>query len=73
MKPWQEKANRLIYNSAKASFLQANTKPNGELYRRHVPYTVPQIACDLIDCLNRDDEEMAKAIFLSYDGMKLTY
>jgi hypothetical protein len=72
MKPWEEKANRLIASACYQSYVKANTMKNGERYKKHVPYIVPQIAENLIACLNKNDEETAKAIFLSYDGMKLT-
>ena len=70
MKPWEEKANRLINNACRASYLRANTSPTGRKYARHVQYTVPELAEHLIDCLNRGDEEKAKALFLTYDGIK---
>ncbi len=69
---WQDKAHRLIYNACSQSYEQAQiSRLTGKRYRSHVPYSVPQFAEDLIDCLNRNDEEKAKALFLSYEGMKL--
>jgi hypothetical protein len=61
---WQDKANRLI---ADASF-DAYTKAN-KGRKRHVPYSIPQYAEDLVECLAFNDEERAKAIFIRHaDG-----
>lgn len=70
--PWRDKAQRLIYLSCKKSYEKAQiSKDTNKRYKKHVPYIVPEIAENLIECLNKDDEEKAKAIFLSYEGMKL--
>ena len=61
---WQDQVKRAIGALCRVSYLQANLLPNGKLRRRHVPYSVPDVAQDLIDCLNTDDEERAKAIML---------
>jgi hypothetical protein len=66
MKAWQEKAHRLIYNLCKTSYQQANYKKS----KKHIPYSVPELAQELIDCLNTEDEVRAKDIFLSYEGLK---
>ncbi len=71
MKTWKDRANQFIHMACKQSYLKANTKKDGSLYKKHHPYAVPEIAEKLISCLNNEDEETAKAIFLSYDGMKL--
>jgi hypothetical protein len=65
MKPWQEKAHRLIYNLCRTSYIQANKKN-----KKHIPYSIPELAKELIDCLNTEDEVRAKDIFLSYEGLK---
>lgn len=71
MKPWQEKAHRLIGNVCRNSYEHAQiSKLTGKRYKKHVPYSVPSFAQDLIDCLNTGNEERAKALFLSYEGMK---
>ena len=61
--PWVKKANALVYALCQKSYMQANYK-NGKKYKKHVPYSVPQEAQDLLDCIQRDDEEGAKAMFL---------
>jgi hypothetical protein len=66
MKPWAEKAHRIIGRLCLDSYRQSNPKPG----RKHVPYVVPALAQDLVDCLNKDDEVRAKCLFLSYEGMK---
>ena len=69
--PWRAKAHRLIYSLSKASFLAVNTKPDGTLYAKHRPYSVPADAEFLCKCLADNNEQGAKDFFLSYDGMKL--
>ncbi len=64
--PWRTKCHELIYKLCRASFLQANQKENGLLYKVTRPYTVPQEAKDLINCLNTNDEVGAKTLF-NYD------
>lgn len=64
MKPWREKANREIERLCRESYLHMNQYSDGTMRRKHVPYSVPAIAKALVDCLNRDDEETAKAIFV---------
>jgi hypothetical protein len=63
MKTWQDKANLVIYGLCSQSYRQANYR-DGKPLKHHVPYSVPQEAKDLIDCLNNNDEAGAKAMFL---------
>ena len=67
---WEKKAHRIISIVCKQSYKQTNTRKNGKKYKKHRPYHVPQLAKDLIKCLEDQDEERAKALFLSYEGMK---
>lgn len=67
---WKDKAHRIIGNLSRQSYLAANRLSNGTMRKRHVPYVIPELAQDLIACLNTNDEHKAKAIFLSYDGLK---
>jgi len=72
IKPWAKKAHRLIGILSYHSYRQANPKPKIQGTRcKHRPYVVPQLAEDLIRCLNTENEVEAKRIFLSYDGIKL--
>ena len=64
MQTWRNKANREIARMCAASYRQANTLKSGKLRKRHIPYSVPEVAQDLIDCLNTDDEHRAKSIFV---------
>ena len=66
---WQEKAHRLIAEMCEASYRQSN--PPGK--RRHVPYSVPALAQELVACLNANDEERAKAVFPAYDVLPNEY
>lgn len=65
MTTWQDKAHRLIGNLCHESYKQTNPVPG----RKHKDYHVPELAKQLIECLNTDDEHRAKALFLSYDGL----
>ncbi len=64
MNSWREKANKVIYDLCKQSYLKSNLLPNGSLRKKHVPYSVPEEAIELIDCLNTNDEARAKSMFL---------
>jgi hypothetical protein len=63
-KAWRNKAHRVIYALCQQSYLQANLLPNGTLRKRHVPYSVPDEAEQLVKCLQNNDEETAKSLFL---------
>ena len=63
---WQGKANRIISILSLHAFKEANPKPN----RKAKFYRMPDLASELVECLNTDDEIRAKALFLSYDGLK---
>lgn len=63
---WQGKAHRIIGKLSLRAYKQANPKPN----RQAKAYGIPQLAADLVDCLNRNDEVGAKLLFLSYDDLK---
>lgn len=64
MIPWKIKVHKLIYLLCQQSYLQANRKKDGSFYKKHRPYSIPETAERLIDCLNKNDEELAKAIML---------
>lgn len=67
MKSWRGKAQELIGHMCEASYRQSNTKKDGTRYKKHRAYSVPALAQVLIECLNTDNEEGAKRIFLDYD------
>jgi hypothetical protein len=56
---WRAKAHKIIAAECLASYLQSNTPRR----KRHRPYAVPALAAMLVDCLNRNDEHAAKAIY----------
>ena len=60
---WQTKAHRIIGELSRESWRKANMLPNGKLRKRHVPYSIPDVAQRLIECLDRNDEIGAKVIF----------
>ena len=63
-KTWQDKAHRIIGILCYESFIKANTRKHGGLYKKHKPYSVPDIANELVVCLANDDEKTAKTIFM---------
>lgn len=74
---WRAKAHRLIFNLCWESWYQAQHDKHGKRYKKHHPYTVPELAEKLVACLGARDQAQgeleAKAIFLSYDGIQATY
>ena len=64
MATWRTKAHREIAKAATQAYNEANTKKDGRPYKKRRPYTLPVWADDLVDCLGKDDEERAKAIFV---------
>lgn len=65
MNTWKEKAHRVINDLCRQSYLKSNRLPDGTLRKRHVPYSIPQEAQDLIRCLKDNDEVGAKEMFLN--------
>lgn len=64
MKPWEQKCHRVIAELCLSSYVRSNRLPDGSFRKRHVPYSVPEIAERLVKCLADDDEETAKSIFV---------
>lgn len=64
MKPWRKKAHREIGKLCLTSYKQSNQKKDGTYQKRHVSYSVPQLAEELIQCLNTNNELRAKQIFV---------
>lgn len=64
MMGWQDKAKRMIEAEAWRCYRVANTRKDGKPRKRHIPYTLPGWVNDLVECLDRCDEERAKAIML---------
>lgn len=64
---WKDKANRII---AALSLEAYKAKNLGK--KKHEPYTIPETASALIDCLNRDDERAAKSLMMyDYDAQRV--
>jgi hypothetical protein len=61
---WEYKAEKIISELCLESYKQANYFKNGQKKKKHVPYSVPAIAQELLNCIKTDDEEKAKAIFI---------
>lgn len=64
MESWQEKAHRIIAALSRESWAKVNILKNGRQRKKHVPYTIPEAAADLVECLKTNDEERAKAMFV---------
>lgn len=62
---WRDKANAIISAECSISYRAANFTKVGKKRKKHVQYTVPPIAQALVDCLQKNDERRAKAIFLA--------
>lgn len=63
-KPWHDKAHAIIFAECQREFLRENRLPNGRMRQRHKPYCVPELAMELRECLNTENENDAKVIFL---------
>lgn len=59
-----DKAARLVAADAQAAYKQANTTKDGRKRKRHVPYSLPDRAMDLVKALGKDDAETVAAIML---------
>ena len=70
MEPWIDKANRIIKTLSEKSYRDANIMKNGRKRKIYVPYSIPELAENLVQCISEGKEMRAKALFLSYDGMK---
>jgi len=69
--PWREKAKRIIAELSRQSYDQAQRLSGGGKAKRHRPYSIPEAAQRLVEALDRNDEEAAKAIFLyDYDAQQ---
>jgi len=65
---WREKASREIARMCFESWKFVNFNKQGKQYKRHRPYSVPELARELVDCLGNWDqtagEKRAKQIFV---------
>lgn len=66
MPVWREKANYMIAKLSLGAYKRENPVPG----KKHKPYAIPELAADLVVCLDDNDEVRAKSLFLSYDGLK---
>jgi len=62
---WRNKARSIISAECSASYKAVNFTKAGKKLKKHVPHTVPPIAQALVECLQKNDECRAKAIFLA--------
>jgi len=63
MNTWHNKAHEIIARHSLQSYQQANILPNGKARKRHVPYSIPEIATAMVAALNSDNEHEAKRLF----------
>jgi transposase-like protein len=61
---WIEKAHKVIAAECRKSYEHMNCLPNGQLRKKHVPYSVPELAEEMLRCIRENDEATAKSIFL---------
>ena len=65
---WEERAKTVVGKLCKEEFARVNTKKNGQRYKKHRPYVIPETAQSIINALNSNDEELTKALILfSYE------
>lgn len=58
---WRQKAHRVISDLCSAAYQEEKRRyPK----RKKVRYSVPYLAQELVECLHKNDEEKAKAIFI---------
>jgi hypothetical protein len=60
---WRDKANELIATYCAHSYREANFLPTGRKRKRHIAYSVPEIAAALVAALRANDEHEAKRLF----------
>lgn len=69
---WRDKAHRLIGDMCLAAYQKVNPQPRyGK--RKAKPYQVPALAQELVECLNTNNEDKAKGIFLGYARIPAEY
>lgn len=68
MRTWCDKANRIIAELSWDAWHKANHNKQGKRYKKHRPYSVPEDAQMLVECLGDHDqkcgEERAKRYFV---------
>ena len=77
MKTWRDVADEMIQNMARIAYEKANRLPNGKLRKKYVLYTLPDLACELTQCLGDHDqkrgEERAKALMGTHEGERVRF
>ena len=61
---WHDAVKRAIAEQCRAAYLQANTPRDGARRRKHVPYSVPELARAMVSALDNDDEHEGKRLLL---------
>lgn len=61
---WHDVVKRAIAEQCRAAYLQANTARDGARRRKHVPYSVPDLARAMVAALDHDDEHEGKRLLL---------
>lgn len=59
---WIIKAHEIISKLSSQAYYKANFK-NGIQLKKHVPYSIPEEAQELIECIKSNDELKAKQLF----------
>lgn len=66
---WRNKVNQVILSLCADAYKKANILPNGQKRKRHVPYSVPELAQELVKALGEDNEEKCKSLMMwEYDS-----
>jgi hypothetical protein len=59
---WRARVSRVIAGLCADAYKAENYRKDGTKYKRHRAYHVPDTACELLECLNSNNEERAKSI-----------
>jgi hypothetical protein len=68
LEPWERHAHEIIGKMCLASYESSNRMKDGSLRKKRVPYSVPSVAHELIECLNTRNEHRAKLLFGALAG-----
>lgn len=57
---WRDKASQIIAELSYTAWYHANHSKAGKRYKAHRPYTIPELAEELVACLAENDLERAE-------------
>ena len=60
MRKWEDKVEKVIGRLSYISWAQTNYDKQGNRYKRHHPYSIPEEARELVACLGDHDRRRAE-------------